>query len=262
MVAKKPSFLKRDRPLLTAMIQEADPESCISLIRNSASDGADAYGIQLCELKREYKKGDILRYIFSRCGNKPIYITNYRQRQNEGLNDDVLIEDLMLGLDCGATLLDVMGDLYEPSDCQLSHSQIAIDRQKSVIEKIHNHGGEVIMSSHTWKYLCPERVLEIAYAHQERGADITKIVTCANSEEELLSNFQAMCLMKKELKIPFLFLSNGAHCKLQRIVGPYFGSCMVLCMHEYKNHNSREQPIIRSAKMVFDNIDWDPYREQ
>lgn len=258
----KPSFLNHNHALLTAMVQEADPESCVTLIRNSAADGAEAYGIQLCELQREYKNAGNLKHIFSRCGNKPIYITNYRQRQNEGMSDDELVEGLMLGLECGATLLDVMGDLYEPDPLQLSHGEKSIEKQKAVIGRIHDNGGEVLMSSHTWRYLTSEQILEIAYAHQQRGADITKIVTCADTEEELLSNFEAMRIMKRELKIPFLFLANGAHCKLQRIIGPYFGSCMVLCMHHYENHNSREQPILRSAKAVMDNIDWDPYREE
>lgn len=258
----KPSFLGHDHALLTAMVQEPDPESCISQIRNSAADGAEAYGIQLCELKREYKTDENLRHIFSRCGNKPIYITNYRQRQNEGMTDDELLEGLLQGLRCGADLLDVMGDIYEPDPLQLSRSEAAIEKQKSAINRIHDLGGEVLMSSHTWRYLPPEQVMEIAYAHQQRGADITKVVTCANTEDELMSNFEAMRMMRRELKIPFLFLSNGAHCKLQRIIGPYFGSCMVLCMHEYANHNSREQPILRSAKLVMDNIDWEPYREE
>ena len=262
MKNRKLSFLNHDKALLTAMIQEEDAESCISQIRNSASDGADAYGIQLCMLKREYKTENILKHIFSRCGNKPIYITNYRQSQNEGLSDDILVEDLFLGLRCGATLLDIMGDLYDPSPLQLSKSESAIEKQKRIIEKIHSCGGEVLMSSHTWKYLDSEQIMEIAYEHQKRGADITKIVTCANTEEELLSNFETMRILKKELQIPFLFLANGAHCKLQRIIGPYFGSSMVLCMHSYGNQNSREQPILRSAKIVYDHIDWDPYREE
>ena len=258
----KPSFLNHDHALLTAMVQEPTAENCVTLIRNSAADGAEAYGIQLCELQREFKNEKDLKHIFSRCGNKPIYITNYRAHQNEGLTDDELVDGLMLGLKCGATLLDVMGDLYEPDPLQLSRGELAVQKQKDTISMIHDNGGEVLMSSHTWRYLPPEQVLEITYAHQQRGADIAKIVTCADTEEELLSNFEAMRLMRKELDIPFLFLANGAHCKLQRIIGPYFGSCMVLCMHEYANHNSREQPILRSAKAVMDHIDWDPYRAE
>lgn len=261
MQARKPSFLNHDHALLTAMVQLKDPESCVTLVRNSAAAGAEAYGIQLCEIEQKYRTEENYRYIFSRCGNKPIYITNYRQKESSGLTDDELAEGLMLGLRAGATLIDVMGDIYAPSPLQLAKEPDAIDRQRAFIDRIHESGGEVLMSSHTWQYLTPEQILEIAKAHESRGADITKIVTCANTEEELLSNFEAMRLMKKELNIPFLFLANGAHCKLQRIVGPYFGSCMILCMYEYENHTSREQPLLRSAKMVMDHIDWDPYRE-
>lgn len=260
MRAKKPSFLNKDHALLTAMVQLGDPESCVTLIRNSAASGAEAFGIQLCCIEQKYRTEENYRYIFSRCGSKPIYITNYRQRESTGLTDDELAEGLLAGLKAGATLVDVMGDLYDPSPLEVTYDPEAIEKQCALIDRIHENGGEVLMSSHTWQRLAPEQILAIAREHEARGADISKIVTCADTEEDLLSNFKAMLMMKQELNIPFLFLSNGAHCKLQRIVGPYFGSCMVLCMYEYENHTSREQPLLRSAKLVMDNIDWDPYR--
>lgn len=74
MQAKKPSFLSNDHALLTAMVQLGDPESCVTLIRNSAASGAEAFGIQLCYIEQKYKTEETYRYIFSRCGNKPIYI--------------------------------------------------------------------------------------------------------------------------------------------------------------------------------------------
>ena len=94
MQAKKPSFLSNDHALLTAMVQLGDPESCVTLIRNSAASGAEAFGIQLCYIEQKYKTEETYRYIFSRCGNKPIYITNYRQRENTGLTDDDLAEGI------------------------------------------------------------------------------------------------------------------------------------------------------------------------
>lgn len=258
----KTTFLSGNHPLLTAMIQCPDIQSSMTLIRNSDADGADAFGIQLCELQREYRTEENYRKMFSRCGQKPIYITNYRQKYSEGLSDEELVEGLMLGLKAGACLVDVMGDLYCPSPLQITYEENAVRRQKETIAHIHEAGGEVLMSCHTQKFLEPEEVLKITKAQEERGADIAKIVTCADTEEELLSNLYAMTLLKKELKIPFLFLANGRHCKLQRIVGPYFGSCMILCMHEYENHTSLEQPLIRSARMVMDHVDWNPYREE
>lgn len=42
------------------------------------------------------------------------------------------------------------------------------------------------MSYFVLKFLPDERVLEIAFEHQKRGEDNTKIVTAANSDEEML----------------------------------------------------------------------------
>ena len=53
MQAKKPSFLSNDHALLTAMVQLGDPESCVTLIRNSAASGAEAFGIQLCYIEQK-----------------------------------------------------------------------------------------------------------------------------------------------------------------------------------------------------------------
>jgi len=66
MQAKKPSFLSNDHALLTAMVQLGDPESCVTLIRNSAASGAEAFGIQLCYIEQKYKTEETYRYIFSR----------------------------------------------------------------------------------------------------------------------------------------------------------------------------------------------------
>lgn len=64
MQAKKPSFLSNDHALLTAMVQLGDPESCVTLIRNSAASGAEAFGIQLCYIEQKYKTEETYRYIF------------------------------------------------------------------------------------------------------------------------------------------------------------------------------------------------------
>jgi len=110
----KPSFLNQTRPPLVSMIQAATPEEAICLIVESLYDGADAFGIQLCWLKREYRTEETLRNIFGYCQNKPIYITSYRAKESAGMSDDECVELLLLGLKCGATLCDVMGDLYHP----------------------------------------------------------------------------------------------------------------------------------------------------
>lgn len=114
------------------------------------------------------------------------------------------------------------------------------------------------MSSHVLKFISAERVLEIALEHQKRGADIAKIVTAANSDEEMLENFRATVLLKKKLKIPFLFLSGGTHSKLHRMIGSQLGCCMYLAVYEHDEVAVPTQPTIAAAKAVRDNLDFMP----
>lgn len=257
----KPTFLGHNKPLLTVMIQAIDPDYCISTVRNSIYDGADAFGFQICKMKPQYRTVENYRKIFSYMEDKPIYITNYRDAYSKDFTDDERAEELITALKCGATLCDIMGDLYDPSPLEMTKKPEAIDRQKKLIDKIHTMGGEVIISSHIHQYLPPEQVLEIAKKQEERGCDIVKIVTRADSEEELLENLKAITLMKKELKVPFLFLANGRYCKIQRTIGPMFGCVMFLCVQQYDRFSSREQPLLRATREVLNNFDWKPNRE-
>lgn len=258
----KPTFLSHTRPILTAMIQQPTPEDCITGIRNAIFDGADALGVQLCEIKPQYRTEAEYKRIFSYAGHKPIYITNYRARESAGMTDEALLEEQLVALKAGAVLCDVMGDQFDPSPFELSRSPAAIKKQRAFIDRVHALGKEVLMSSHIKQFLPEAQVLDIVKQQEDRGADIAKIVTCVNTEEEMLANFHTMLRMKEALSIPFLFLANGAYCKLQRIIGPAFGSSMLLCVHHYENHTSKEQPILRAARDVMMNIDWEPYRPQ
>ena len=259
----KPTFLNQMQPLITGMILKSDPDSICYAIKNSIYDGADCLGIQLEYLKKEYKTEENCRRIFSTCSGHPIYITNYRGRENKGCSDEELADELLKILKCGATLGDVMGSAFD-NECgmgiglELSMKQEAIDKQMKLIDKIHAMGKEVLMSSHVLKFTPAETVLEIAYEQQRRGADIVKIVTAANSEEEQMENLRITALMKKELKIPFLFLSGGTHSKIHRMIGAQLGCVTYLAVREHDENAVPTQPTIKAAKAVRDNFDYLP----
>ena len=226
----KPSFLGHTKPLVVSMIQTDNPTTCIAMIKNSLYDGADGLGIQLCQLRKEFRTENHLKSMFSAAAQRPIYITNYRHWYNAGMTDEECMEGLVDGLNNGATLCDIMGDTFDKSALEITRNHAAIEKQKKLVEKIHNMGKEVLMSSHVMKFIPCETVLEIAYEHQSRGADVSKIVTAANSEEEEMENMRITTVLKKEMKIPFLFLSSGTHCKIHRMVGPILGSVAYLCV--------------------------------
>ena len=84
----KPTFLTYSRPLLCAMIQEKTPETIKNRIYDAHYDGAEAFGIQLCNLLPEYRNEETLKRIFSYCESKPIYITSYRVHESKELTDE------------------------------------------------------------------------------------------------------------------------------------------------------------------------------
>ena len=250
---KKNSFFEYDKPLLTTMVQADNPHRIKELMDKSVPEGAEAFGIQFEQMKSEYRKKEVYKDLFKYAKDKPVYVTNYRIALNEGKSDDVLSEELIELAECGADLCDVMGDYFDRQPDEVAVSKTAIEKQKELINKIHNKGAKVLMSSHVLKYTPAERVLEIALEHQSRGADICKIVTGADNMEQQLENFKIINMLKEKLDIPFLFLCGG-ECHILRRIGGEIGCCMYLCVHEYDKLATPHQPLLKNVKIIRDTI--------
>lgn len=246
----KKSFLNANTPLITEMIQVSTAKQAEIKIRNAIADGATAIGFQISHLEKEYRDKETLSSIFASADDKPIYITNYRRNLNEGMTDDELMDGLLFGLECGATLVDVMGDTYAPAPEELTTDEQAIKKQMQFIDEVHKRSGEVLMSSHIYEFRPAERVLEIALEQQRRGADIVKIVTGANTQEEELKNLDICRLLRQELKVPFLFLSGGKYSYLHRTIGPALGVNMWLCFREYDEKTYAGPPLLSNVLKI------------
>ena len=249
------SFLKQSRPLLTVMLQCETPETAIGRIRNANCLGADAYGLQVECMNPVYHDPETYKRIFEEMKGRPSYVTYYRSRANEGKSDEELAEGLVTLAQSGATLCDVIGDMYCPHPDQLTEDPEAVKKQMELIDRLHGAGTEVLMSSHVMKFTPAERVLEIAFAQKARGADIVKIVTGAESMEQQIENLRITDLLKRELGIPFLFLSGG-ECALHRRLGIRLGCCMALCVYEHDALSTPPQPLLSTMKTIRDQIDF------
>ena len=248
------SFLNANSPFITEMIQVPTKEMAITKIKNALLGGATAIGIQMQVLENEYRTKESLAEIFSYAKDLPIYLTNYRTGLNVGKSDEELLEGLLLGLDCGATLIDVMGDAFNPSLEELTTDKNAINKQIDFIKKVHDRGGEVLMSSHVYAFRPLERVLEIALEHERRGADVVKIVTGASTQEEQLKNLEICNTLKKELKVPFLFLSGGEYSYLHRTIGPALGVNMWLCFSKYDQYTYIGPPLLSDVVKIKEGL--------
>ena len=249
----KTTFLNHEKPLMTVILQCETPEVAIGRIRNALHSGGEAFGLQVEALFREYQNKETYQRIFKEMRGKPIYVTNYRGHKNLGKTDEELTEGLLGLADCGATLVDVMADLYDPQPDEVALDGAAIQKQMELIDKLHSKGAEVLMSSHVRKFIPAERVLEIALEHKRRGADIAKIVTGAENMEQQIENLRITNLLKKELGIPFLFLSGG-ECSIHRRLGMKLGCCMHLCVYEHDVRSTFNQPLLSISKSIRDEM--------
>jgi 3-dehydroquinate dehydratase len=207
--------------------------------------------MQFCRMKAQYRNKDTYKELFELASPYPVYVTNYRDGENSGKSDDLIADELVELAECGATLCDVMGDLFSPHPDQMTDNAEAIKKQTELIEKLHSAGAEVLMSSHVLRFISAERVLEIALEQQRRGADICKIVVGASNMEQQIENLRIAMLLKEKLSIPFLFLSGG-ETRILRHFGGEVGCCMYLCVHEHDALATAAQPLLRCVKEIRD----------
>lgn len=237
------------------MIQCVTPEECVIKIKASLADGAEALGVQLCRIKRELRTKENLAKIFEACEERPIYVTSYRHSENDGYTDEECVGVLLLALECGATMLDIMGDMYDRgAKYELTENPAAVKKQKALINKIHSSGGEVLMSSHTGNNLAVEETLKIARAHEDRGADVIKIVNTTKDIEDLPKSMETINTIYKTVNKKFLYLESGPTQNIVRQVGANLGVCMYLCCQYHGPFDTVEQPDLRRIKAVRDNI--------
>ena len=253
----RPSFVKLPKPFIAAVVTESDPDSFIATIRNADYDGANAFDIHLRSLERQYHTVNDLERIIQ-CTSKPTLMINYRSdsKWDGQRTDEERVESHLLAVRAGASACDIMGDMFDPSPMELTKKPQAIEKQKELIDKIHSMGAEVVLSSHTWVPMTTEQVLEHLKELESRGADMVKVAAAVNNEEELLEAFRTTVALKREMKVPFIHICMGQYGKLHRFVGPMLGSSLIFCVQQYTQKGHKEQPLVRAAKAVFDNLDW------
>ena len=247
-------FFHYERPLLCAMIHPVNPTDAIRKIKDSLADGAEVFGIQLEKLKHEYRNKATLNEIFEACEGRPIYVTSYRTAENANLSDEQCAELLLLALDCGATLCDIMGDMFDRSPYyELTKDPQAIKKQRQLIDEIHRRGGKVLISCHTHKDLSVEESLMIAKAQEERGADVIKIVNKAETVASLPKHIETIqtILANTDKKLLYLLGGEGT---LIRYIGANFGVCMYLCVAYHEALDTKDQPLLKRVKAIRDNI--------
>lgn len=240
----KASFIRSDKPLKTAMIQVKTADEAIAAIESGLKQGADAFGWQLECLNADQINQKTLENVFSAGCGMPFYVTNYKWASGGDKPEEQYFDELLLALKCGATLIDMPGDSFSPAPDQLTYDQQAIRKQVEFSQKVHDLGGELLISSHVPDFRSEDFVLGMAFEQKRRGADIAKIVTFSHDDEQLTDNLKTTVRLHETLGIPFLFLSGGEKCRLHRLAGPLLGACMWLCVAYRAPITTPPQPLL------------------
>ena len=252
------TFLKSDRPLITPLLASTEESALLKEISDCLAQGADAFGLQIEQLPKELRGEEKMKGFFAAMGGKPIYVTCYQRGDKIEETEEDRAEMLVNALRWGATLADIRGDMFCPCDGEMTCDRAAIEKQKALIRRIHSMGKEALVSAHVmydgkFRFLTKEEVLSIALEQQSRGADIAKIVTKADTEEELLENFEAITLLKKKVNIPVLFLCGGEKCLRHRLGGGLIFEPIVFAREQSHRKEDSPQPSIEQVVTLFRN---------
>ena len=250
----KKSFLNAPRPIVTAMILCETPVECIRKIRDAVDQGADAIGFQIEKLKDEYRKASFVREVIEAVGDLPVYATHYRKGPETVFSDEECAEYMLTAAEEGATLIDVIGDLFDRSpEWELTFQEEAVERQKALIRTIHGLGREVLVSSHTHKPLTVEENLTVAKAQAERGADVVKIVDKYEEENGLAIAVESIQRIRRETGKEVLFLSGGSAVPIREF-GPMIGAHSFLTVPWYGPFDPKAQPLTKDAVAIRDHM--------
>jgi 3-dehydroquinate dehydratase type I len=248
---------------LVTIITDPTPDECIATMRNAAYDGTDGYGFMLDLLDQEFHTRHDFERMFAYAADRPILVMNYRNgARAPRRTDEELIDSLLLAVEAGATMVDVVADIFDPSPLELSKRPEIVRRQQALVDRIHSMGGEVLMSSHTWQFMNAEETLGHFRHLEERGPDMVKIAMCARTEDEFLETMRATVAARRSLRSPFVHVCMGQYGKLHRVVSATLGSALVLCVQRYTATGHREQPLLRATRAVLDNLDYGLARDE
>jgi len=252
----KHSFFNRQDTAVTLLYSPSSISEAVAVARSALMDGADAIAVELTRIPLEERTEEKFRQLM-RSVRLPFMFIDYRSDRFLGADDDARQEYLLLAARCGAEVIDVMGDLYDPSPLELTRDPAAIKKQKALIERIHALGAKVIMSSHMPSVeRSAEEVLEHLLEQSSRGADILKIVVGIDNEKAMVEALRTLLLLHEKLEKPFVFLGGGRYNRFIRYIGPQFGAAIEFAVHDYLPDPPYDQPTIRSFKGVMANFHW------
>ena len=269
-------FSASNTPLLAGVVKERTPEEAIKKIRYFEENGATAIDLHLSCLDDEYKTAEQIKRIVD-CTNLPMLGLNYSRRYDWTEieeTEEERAELLMKSGEAGISAVDLLGysfdlrsrgkfvgeDIYsftKNNPLEIVTDKAVIERQKEFINRVHDMGKEVLLSTHPDIPMNGDQVIDLVLFLAERNPDIIKIVTRCNTEEELIEAYDTMRRLKKlDLRQKISFHCCGEMGRTTRLINPVLGSYMCFCTKADDGNRIKEQLDIVTAVNFFKQFGW------
>jgi 3-dehydroquinate dehydratase len=261
----KKSFSELPRPLIVGSLRHKTADSVIDDIKKSESDGAKAFILQIQLMNEKYHDFESLREI-AESTECPIMALNYRT--DNGFNDEQRIEVMREAVQAGFRSVDIPMYIYDNdtrNSLKLSELSFAsanpnevsmrpevVVKQKELIKEFQDMGAEVLMSAHVGVELSREQIVSLALEIQSRGADIVKIISSCESQEQQTEILRTNLELKNTLDVPFLYTCFGTYNRFIRFNAPLFGSMLVFGYHEYGELSNKEKPLLKDLTEFYE----------
>lgn len=251
--------IRPEKTTICTMIGYDNPDITIAEGRYAESEGAHSLLLGIERLRPEFRNKEQFKLIADSF-MLPLMGHYYRgDRWSETpADDDARAAVLLEAAEAGFAMIDVMGDQFDNSPDERTRNPEAIAKQKDLIAKIHDCGAKVIMSSHPVRYMTKDEVVEQLKDFESRGADVVKIVTTTNTEDEFAETIRTTMALNHELGVPFVYLSSGRFGPAHRIAGLSLGVAISFTLTSYDGWrwHSASNPLTRNARAVQDNTIW------
>lgn len=269
------SFAFGPSPMIVGVIRQRTPREAIAEIKNGETRGARGFDLHLDALDEEFRNVESIKTIVDST-DKPILALNYNNGYYKylGMSEEERTDLLMMAVDAGVSAVDMQGYSFDldakagfvdfdhvPSGLEFVKEKMPkevalkpeiLEKQKKFVDECHAKGAEVLISMHFGVHLSFEQLKALAtYAHDVKGADIVKMVTPCESEEQLAECISSTILLNKELSFPFSYHANGKKGYKSRMICPMLGSHIMFCNVDYGYSSNMEQLHLESMTEAY-----------
>lgn len=271
-----------ERPFVTTSVTDETLAETVTTIKQAEYAGARAFEIHLPLL--DFPGPETIAELTDATA-APMYATCRRGTFYELLGADVtvsltdeervtaLVAAVEAGFDGVDFELDTFDRTAEPDDfsraaidayvtdpnegmAQVTDDETAIRRQQAAVDRIHDAGGEVVISAHTFTHLEPPDAVAVAERVTARGGDFAKLVGVDRTMDDALDTLEAHLRLNEANVVPYVLMAIGEPSRIVRPLSPMFGSAWVFAQPELTPDGFHSWPLVDNAREVLRRVDW------